>query len=327
MPDSLQTMLHKGIRDSINEFDLDAARSSLKIALKHKPTAETYYLVSMVAETAKEKKKYLEKALELDPFNEEAFAEMEVVQAREVEMERAEQMKKNSDNWFDRFYNKNYPWMVGVAVSSAVYLAAPVLGWAIVPATFVAFGLGLTVGLIDKKMNDVGNKTFLTTPAISAATTITTVALVATAVSSTAVNNNNYDNYSDGQDAVVELYSESNSTNNNQESSEKQQGSSIRPSNSFSGRYCLAGCYEFYDDGTYVVWWWDDCNYSRGECEENDWEVVEKGTYQIIDNGIGIMIYEEHPDNGDTRHFDILDNSTIYAADHRTTWTLMTSFP
>jgi hypothetical protein len=77
MPLNLQPALNKGIRESINEFDIDGARKALEFALKQKPDADTYYLASMLAKTEKEKLKYLEKALDKDPFHEEAFAEFE----------------------------------------------------------------------------------------------------------------------------------------------------------------------------------------------------------------------------------------------------------
>lgn len=77
MSNTAQRMINNGIRKAIDEFDFETARTSLKTALDLKPDADTYYLASMLAETEKEKKKYLEKALDKDPFHEEAFAEFE----------------------------------------------------------------------------------------------------------------------------------------------------------------------------------------------------------------------------------------------------------
>jgi putative sterol carrier protein len=77
MSNTAQRMINNGIRKAIDEFDFETARISLKTALKLKPDADTYYLASMLAENEKEKLKYLEKALDKDPFHEEAFAEYE----------------------------------------------------------------------------------------------------------------------------------------------------------------------------------------------------------------------------------------------------------
>jgi hypothetical protein len=67
MSDTLQE-----IRDAINNFDVDHARELLRDAMKS-PNAETYYLASMVAFDENQKKNFLEKALEIDPFHEEAY--------------------------------------------------------------------------------------------------------------------------------------------------------------------------------------------------------------------------------------------------------------
>ncbi len=61
------------IKVAIDSLDIETARSMLRDALKD-ADAETYYLASLVALDNEQKKGFLQKALELDPFHEKAHA-------------------------------------------------------------------------------------------------------------------------------------------------------------------------------------------------------------------------------------------------------------
>lgn len=69
--------LHAEIRSAIAVNDLDRARDLLRQALQNSPDAETYYLASQVALSDEQKREFLRKALELDPFHKEANYAME----------------------------------------------------------------------------------------------------------------------------------------------------------------------------------------------------------------------------------------------------------
>ncbi|NDJ51794.1 MAG: hypothetical protein GYB68_01765 [Chloroflexi bacterium] len=69
-------MSNEEIRAAIDSFDIDQARVLLRDALKDNPDAETYYLASMVALNDRQKRNFLEKALEMDPFHAEADEEL-----------------------------------------------------------------------------------------------------------------------------------------------------------------------------------------------------------------------------------------------------------
>lgn len=60
------------IKESIALNDVSKARKLISIALKDQPDADIYYLASQVALDENQKKEFLDKALELDPFHEEA---------------------------------------------------------------------------------------------------------------------------------------------------------------------------------------------------------------------------------------------------------------
>jgi hypothetical protein len=68
-------MMHEsdlnGIRSAIGHADVDKARELLRDALQN-PTADTYYLASQVALNTSQQVQFLEKAIELDPFHQEA---------------------------------------------------------------------------------------------------------------------------------------------------------------------------------------------------------------------------------------------------------------
>lgn len=68
--------LENQIRDAIDKFDTANARDLLRKALEN-PTAEIYFLASMVAVNARQKRDFLEKAISLDPFHEAAHEELE----------------------------------------------------------------------------------------------------------------------------------------------------------------------------------------------------------------------------------------------------------
>ncbi|MCS6871940.1 MAG: hypothetical protein NZ571_10830, partial [Anaerolineae bacterium] len=61
--------LHAEIRTAIALNNLDRARDLLRQALRGEPDAETYYLASQVAISDEQKREFLRKALELDPFH------------------------------------------------------------------------------------------------------------------------------------------------------------------------------------------------------------------------------------------------------------------
>ncbi|PJF31373.1 MAG: hypothetical protein CUN51_03315 [Candidatus Thermofonsia Clade 1 bacterium] len=69
--------LHTEIRSAIAVNNLDRARDLLRQALQNNPNAETYYLASQVALSDEQKREFLRKALELDPFHKEANYAME----------------------------------------------------------------------------------------------------------------------------------------------------------------------------------------------------------------------------------------------------------
>lgn len=67
--------LNTEIRNAIDTMNVDQARQLLRDALKN-PDAETYYLASLVALNDKQKQEFLDKAIELDPFFDEAHKEL-----------------------------------------------------------------------------------------------------------------------------------------------------------------------------------------------------------------------------------------------------------
>lgn len=83
--------LNLEIKQAIDSFDIDRARKLLSTALKE-ANAETYYLASMVALNNQQKLEFLDKALELDPHFEKAFAELDI-QTRPPEVAQTRKVK------------------------------------------------------------------------------------------------------------------------------------------------------------------------------------------------------------------------------------------
>jgi hypothetical protein len=71
---NLMSNLNDEIRAAIDTFDVDKARALLREALNNNPDAETYYLASQVAIHEEQKRDFLVKATQLDPFHSEAHA-------------------------------------------------------------------------------------------------------------------------------------------------------------------------------------------------------------------------------------------------------------
>jgi hypothetical protein len=63
------------IRDAIERAEVKKARELLRDALQN-PTADAYYLASQVALGQTQRAEFLEKALELDPFHQQAADQM-----------------------------------------------------------------------------------------------------------------------------------------------------------------------------------------------------------------------------------------------------------
>ncbi len=71
------------IRDAIGRLEVDKARDLIREEVRDNPSAEVYYLASHVALDDVQRVRFLEKALEIDPFNEKAANELrKVKQAR-----------------------------------------------------------------------------------------------------------------------------------------------------------------------------------------------------------------------------------------------------
>lgn len=68
--------LNQEIKQAIDRFDVDKARQLLKDAMKN-GDGETYYLAARVALDEKQKREFLEKAVELDPFHQNAREELQ----------------------------------------------------------------------------------------------------------------------------------------------------------------------------------------------------------------------------------------------------------
>lgn len=65
------------IKTAIDSFDMERARELLREALKQNPSADVYYLASLAAVNEQQKKSFLEKAIELDPFHKDASNELQ----------------------------------------------------------------------------------------------------------------------------------------------------------------------------------------------------------------------------------------------------------
>ena len=62
------------IRRALDEFDVDRARALIRDQLKSNPSADLYYYASQVALSEEQKREFLQKAIDLDPFHAEADA-------------------------------------------------------------------------------------------------------------------------------------------------------------------------------------------------------------------------------------------------------------
>lgn len=65
------------IQAAIESFDMERARELLREALKQNPSADIYYLAAQAAVNEGQKKVFLEKAVEVDPFHEKAIVEIQ----------------------------------------------------------------------------------------------------------------------------------------------------------------------------------------------------------------------------------------------------------
>lgn len=70
--------LNSEIQDAIDAFDVDKARQLIRDALPE-ADAETYYLASQVALNDDQKQRFLEQAVEKDPFHEKADVELQKI--------------------------------------------------------------------------------------------------------------------------------------------------------------------------------------------------------------------------------------------------------
>jgi hypothetical protein len=82
MTNEQQENLNAQIRDAISRYEMEQARNLLRSALQD-PSAETYYLASLVAVADWQCKEFLEKALSLDPFHVEASIKLGKLKERE----------------------------------------------------------------------------------------------------------------------------------------------------------------------------------------------------------------------------------------------------
>lgn len=101
------------IKSAIDSLDVEQARELLKIALKENPTSEVYYLASRVAVTETQKRAYLNKAIEIDPFNEDAHNELKskknssVSKSPEANPKKQEQTALDTKNFQGLFSTQN----------------------------------------------------------------------------------------------------------------------------------------------------------------------------------------------------------------------------
>ncbi|MBK9778621.1 MAG: hypothetical protein IPP55_00990 [Anaerolineales bacterium] len=77
------------IKESIAINDVSKARKLISVALKNQPDADIYYLASQVALDDNQKKEFLNKALELDPFHEEANNDLSKKQTTSLSKDRS----------------------------------------------------------------------------------------------------------------------------------------------------------------------------------------------------------------------------------------------
>lgn len=69
------------IQEAIQIQDVPRARQLLRQAFRANPTADVYYLAAQVAINAEQQAAFLQKAITLDPFHEEAFQALETLKS------------------------------------------------------------------------------------------------------------------------------------------------------------------------------------------------------------------------------------------------------
>lgn len=113
------------IKSAIDSLDIDRARELLRVALKENPSSEIYYLASRVAVNEKQKTSYLEKAIELDPFNEVAYKELKkrkddiksINPENNLEhTERAKSSFSNINEWFAKQNSLTKIYIIGAGI-------------------------------------------------------------------------------------------------------------------------------------------------------------------------------------------------------------------
>lgn len=90
------------IKEAIALNDVSKARRLISVALKDQPDEDIYYLASQVALDDNQKKEFLDKALELDPFHEEANNDLSKKQTpslpKDIELDLKDH-KRNTNNF------------------------------------------------------------------------------------------------------------------------------------------------------------------------------------------------------------------------------------
>lgn len=77
------TFANSEIKNAIDSFDLDKVRTLLRDAFKE-ADAETYYFASQVALNDTQKREFLQKAIDKDPFHAEAYKALEALKNESV---------------------------------------------------------------------------------------------------------------------------------------------------------------------------------------------------------------------------------------------------
>ena len=105
------------IRLALDSQDVDQARDLLREALKENPSGEIYYLASCAALNEEQRVKFLEQAIEVDPFHKKAHEEL---QEKSTTLKNKE---KNQSNAKIKI-SKKTPWrMVNTGFFLAVFMA------------------------------------------------------------------------------------------------------------------------------------------------------------------------------------------------------------
>lgn len=97
------TTIRTQIEELIDQHNLTQARDLLRDELRNNPSAETYYLASQVAVVHAQRRHFLEKAIELDPFHKEAHqALQELVPDLNAHMDTPRKRKTGYSQSFDK---------------------------------------------------------------------------------------------------------------------------------------------------------------------------------------------------------------------------------